>query len=212
MIYPGADSRGEREEMNKLERIKEKLSEIADIIAEQEKPTGVELGSLNPRDRFNTEIGKFIVLGHENGVTKVIQDDFFEEDVIFDNSSCDYTKSELKKMYDEKITPEYEKVFGEALVEHEVELKSVDMQDYGKFKCKVRPMTFDEAREFNTLIVNENLPDWCWTCTPWSSEKRGYKYSVAVVSPSGGISSYYGGSGVRPFCILKSNIFVSKED
>ena len=198
--------------MNKLERIKEKLSEIADIIAEQEKPTGVELGSLNPGDRFDTEIGKFIVLGHENGVTKVIQYDFFEEDVIFDNSSCDYTKSELKKMYDEKITPEYEKVFGEALVEHEVELKSVDMQDYGKFKCKVRPMTFDEAREFNTLIVNENLPDWCWNCTPWSSEKRGYKYSVAVVSPSGGISSYYGGSGVRPFCILKSNIFVSKED
>ena len=200
--------------MNKLERIKEKLSEIADIIAEQEKPTGVELGSLNPGDRFDTEIGKFIVLGHENGVTKVIQYDFFEEDVIFDNSSCDYTKSELKKMYDEKITPEYEKVFGEALVEHEVELKSVDMQDYGKFKCKVRPMTFDEAREFNTLIVNENLPDWCWTCTPWSSEKRGYKYSVAVVSPSGYVldDGYGGGCGVRPFCILKSNIFVSKED
>ena len=200
--------------MNKLERIKEKLSEIADIIAEQEKPTGVELGSLNPGDRFNTEIGKFIVLGHENGVTKVIQDDFFEEDVKFDDRSCDYTKSKLKKMFDDTITPAYEKVFGDALVEHEVDLKSVDMQDYGKFKCKVRPMTFDEAREFNTLIVNENLPDRCWTCTPWSSAKRGYKYSVAVVSPSGDFSDdfYLYNGGVRPFCILKSNIFVSKED
>ena len=108
--------------MNKLERIKEKLSEIADIIAEQEKPTGVELGSLNPGDRFNTEIGKFIVLGHENGVTKVIQDDFFEEDVKFDDRSCDYTKSKLKKMFDDTITPAYEKVFGDALVEHEVDL------------------------------------------------------------------------------------------
>lgn len=200
--------------MNKLERIKEKLSEIADIIAEQEKPTGVELGSLNPGDRFNTEIGKFIVLGHENGVTKVIQDDFFEEDVKFDDRSCDYTKSKLKKMFDDTITPAYEKVFGDALVEHEVDLKSVDMQDYGKFKCKVRPMTFDEVREFNHLVVKNDIGDYWWTCTPWSTEGRGWKYSVAVVSPSGYILSdrYCFGIGVRPFCILKSNIFVSKED
>lgn len=199
--------------MNKLERINQKLKEIAEIINESET-NKVLLGSLNLGDRFDTEIGKFIVLGHENGVTKVIQDDFFEENVIFDNNSCDYTKSELKKMFDEKITPKYEKVFGEALVEHEVDLKSVDMQDYGKFKCKVRPMTFDEAREFNTLIVNENLPDWCWTCTPWSTKKRGYKYSVAVVYPSGDIrvNDCYICCGVRPFGILRSSIFVSKED
>ena len=214
MIYPGADSRGEREEMNKLERINEKLKEIAEIIAEKEKPTGVELGSLSPGDRFDTEIGKFIVLGHENGVTKVIQDDFFETDVEFDDNSCDYTKSKLKKMFDEKIAPAYEKVFGDALVEHEVELKSVDMQDYGKFKCKVRPMTFDEAREFNPLIVKQNIGDWWWLCTPWSTKERGWPYSVAVVSPSGFITDCICslGNGVRPFCILKSNIFVSKED
>lgn len=200
--------------MNKLERINEKLKEIAEIIAEKEKPVGIELGSLNPGDRFNTEIGKFIVLGHENGVTKVIMDDFFEEDVEFDDGSCDYKKSKLKKMFDEKIAPAFEKVFGDFLVEHEVELKSVDMQDYGKFKCKVRPMTFDEAREFNPYIVKENIGDWWWTCTPWSTEKRGWKYPVAVVSPSGSVTdiSYFNGSGVRPFCILKSNIFVSKED
>lgn len=199
--------------MNKLERINQKLKEIAEIINESET-NKVLLGSLNPGDRFNTEIGKFIVLGHENGVTKVIQDDFFEENVIFDNNSCDYTKSELKKMFDEKITPKYEKVFGEALVEHEVDLKSVDMQDYGKFKCKVRPMTFDEVREFNSLIVKEDSLNWCWTCTPWSTKKRGYKYSVAVVSPSGnvGCNCCYIDFGVRPFGILRSSIFVSKED
>jgi hypothetical protein len=117
-------------------------------------------------------------------------------------------------MFDEKIEPEYQKVFGDDLVEHEVEPKSVDMQDYGKFKCKVRPMTFDEAREFNPLIVKENIGDWWWLCTPWSNEKRGWKYSVTVVSPSGRIDRniYNLGRGVRPFCILKSNIFVSKED
>ena len=202
--------------MNKLERIKEKLAEISAIISEEEEKEakGVLLGDLKPGERFNTELGKFIVLGHENGTTKVIQDDFFEEDIKFDNNSCDYKKSALKKMFDEKITPAYEKVFGDAMVEHKVKLVSVDMQDYGKFKCKVRPITFEEAREFNSFLIKKALPDWWWTCTPWSSVERGWKYSVSVVSPSG-LIRFNGcslGFGVRPLCILKSNIFVSKED
>ena len=217
MICPGADSPGERGEMNELEKINDVLEkaikEIRQVMNEL-GTKGIELSGLNPGDRFDTEIGKFIVLGHENGVTKVVQDDFFEKDVEFDDDSCDYTKSKLKKMFDEKIAPAYEKVFGGALVEHEVELKSVDMQDYGKFKCKVRPMTFDEAREFNPLIVKQNIGVWWWLCTPWSTKERGLLHSVAVVSPSGGIrgNGCYFDRGVRPFCILKSNIFVSKED
>ena len=203
--------------MNKLERIKEVFNkaydEMQSIMAEPEEKK-IQLSELKPGYRFNTELGKFIVLGHENGVTKVLQDDFFEEYVKFDDKSCDYTKSSLKKMFDEKIEPAYQKIFGESLVEHEVELKSVDVQDYGKFKCKVRPITFDEAREYNSLIVKENIGEWWWTCTPWSTEKRGWKHSVTVVSRSGVISddSCYYSDGVRPFCILKSNIFVSKED
>lgn len=78
--------------------------------------------------------------------------------------------------------------------------------------AKVRPLTFDEARKYNDLLVNKDLPDWYWTCTAWSTEERGWGNSVAVVSPSGYVSlnRYYYGRGVRPFCILKSNIFVSK--
>ena len=203
--------------MNKLEKVTEVFKRVCEevkTIMNDSEEKKVQLSELEPGDRFNTELGKFIVLGHENGVTKVLQDDFFAEDVGFDDKSCDYTKSALKKMFDEKIEPEYRKVFGDGLMEHEVELKSVDVQDYGKFKCKARPITFDEAREYNSLIVKENIGEYWWTCTPWSTEKRGWKYSVSVVSPSGSILdvNYYFSSGVRPFCILKSNIFVSKED
>ena len=87
------------------------------------------------------------------------------------------------------------------------------MQDeLGRDRCKVRPITFDEARQYNDLLVNKNLNDWWWTCTPWSTEDRGWKYSIVVVAPAGGISRGIcdDGNGVRPFCILKSNIFVSK--
>ena len=199
-----------------LELVELLKSEIGDSATEPEKPFGVQLKNLEPGDRFDTEIGKFIVLDHdkEHGWTKVLQDDFFEEDAEFDDNFCDYTKSSLKKKFDGEITEKYTEVFGDALVKHELHLVSVDMQDYGEFTCKVRPMTFDEARQYNNLIVKKNLSDWWWTCTPWSTKERGWGHSVTVVSPSGliGISGRSRGNCVRPFCILKSNLFVSKTE
>ena len=207
-----------------MKEIREKLEELIKLVEEKsqkcscagapKKPTLYELASLKPGDRFDTEIGKMVVLGHDeaSGTTKVIQDDFYKEDVVFDSDSSDYTKSDLKDLFDGKITAAYSKCFGDALVEHEVHLLSVDMQDYGSFKCKVRPITFDEVREYNNLLVKKELEDWWWTCTPWSTADRGGKYPVAVVSPSGNLGDgscniYF---GVRPVCILKSNIVVSK--
>lgn len=132
----------------------------------------------------------------------------------FDSDSPEYSKSELKEKMDKDILPIFESDFGkENIIEHEVDLITVDMQkDYGKCACKVRPLTFDEAREYNDLIVNKELDDFWWTCTPWSTEERGWTCSLAVVSPAGDIAkwSYDDGSGVRPACILKSNIFASK--
>lgn len=188
---------------------------LVKLLEEQENKVkaGVELSALEPGERFGTELGKFIVLDQdrEHGWTKVIQDNFYTKDVKFGNTN-DYKKSELKELFDGEITEAYSKVFGDTLVEHATQIKSVDNQDYGEITCKVRPLTFDEAREYNHLLVNKSLPDWWWTCSPWSSEDRGWKYSVAVVSSGGviGHGYYYGNYGVRPFCILKSNLFVSK--
>ena len=180
---------------------------------ENEAKVGVELSALEPGERFETELGKFIVLDRdkEHGWTKVIQDNFYTEDVKFGDTN-DYKKSELKELFDGEITEAYSKVFEDALVEHTTQIKSVDNQDYGEITCKVRPLTFDEAREYNRLLVNKSLPDWWWTCSPWSSEDRGWKNSVAVVSSGGDIinNRYSSFIGVRPFCILKSNLFVSK--
>jgi hypothetical protein len=121
----------------------------------------------------------------------------------------------LKKKIEDNCLPVFEKDFGkDNLVEHEVDLTSVDMQnEFGKCRCKVRPLTFDEARKYNDLLVKKDLKDWWWTCTPWSTKERGWTYSIAVVSPSGYIRNdcCNFNFGVRPVCILKSNIFVSVE-
>jgi hypothetical protein len=174
----------------------------------------VELSTLNAGDLFKIGEHDFVVLEQSEGKTSVISKRFMAEDVVFDENSKDYNTSNLKKVIESDIQPIIEKYVGaENIVEQEVDLTSVDMQtDFNACKCKVRPVTFDEARKYNDLLVNEKLNDWWWTCTPWSTEKRGTKYSIAVVSSSGRFNYgvYVSYRGVRPFCILKSNIFVSR--
>lgn len=188
--------------------------ELVKKLEEEEKQSKVQLSTLNPGEIFKIGEYDFIVLEQCEERTAVISKGFMAGNVKFDEDSKNYKESNLKKVIENLIQPVIEKEVGSKnLIEHEVDLTSVDMQDeFAGFKCKVRPITFDEARLYNNLLVNKNLNDWWWTCTPWSTEDRGWKYSIAVVAPSGYVydclCNYC--HGVRPFCILKSNIFVSK--
>lgn len=188
--------------------------ELVKKLEEDEKDNKIQLSELNPGDTFKVEEYDFIVLEQENGTTKVISKDIMVENVCFDENKRDYNKSNLKKMIETDIQPIIENaVGGENLVEHTASLTSADMQnEFGDLVCKIRPITFDESRLYNNLLVNKNLNSWWWTCTPWSTEDRGWKFSIAVVAPSGFICDFLccGSGGVRPFCILKSKIFVSK--
>lgn len=175
----------------------------------------VELSTLAPGEVFKIGEHDFIVLKQSNEQTMVISKGFMAEDVVFDENVRDYNKSSLKELIESEIQPLIEKEVGAGnIIEHEVDLTSVDMQnEFGSCKCKVRSITFDEAREFNDLLVNEDLNDWWWTLTPWSTEKRGWQYSIAVVSSSGNICRCYCNYnlGVRLFCIFSSSIFESEE-
>lgn len=189
--------------------------ELVRQLEEAERKNKVELSTLAPGDVF--EIGKndFIVLEQMSFETKVISKDFMAENIVYDEDSRDYNESNLKKVIEDEIQPIIESEVGENnLVEHTVELTSVDMQhEFDDCKCKVRPITFDETRKYNNLLPNKELDDWWWTCTPWSTAERGCKYSIAVVSSAGiiGHGDCDDDCGVRPVCILKSNIFVSKK-
>jgi hypothetical protein len=197
-----------------IELLKEAIALLEPKEKSETESSKVELSTLNAGDTFKIGEHDFIVLEQTNGQTMVISKGLMAEDKVFDSNCRDYSKSSLKKFIESIIQPIIEKEIGaDNIIEHEVDLTSVDMQnEFGKCECKVRPITFDEARKYNDLLVNKNLPDWFWTCTPWSTEDRVWKYSVAVVSPSGYFSNfdYHYDFDVRPFCILKSNIFVSK--
>ena len=186
-------------------------------LEEEEKKSKVKLCKLHPGDTFKIGDHDFIVLDQNEyaETTEVISKGFMAENIVFDDDTRDYSKSNLRKVIEEKIQPIIESEVGaENIVEDSVDLTSVDMQEeFSSFKCKVRPITFDEARKYNDLIVNNELNDWWWTCTPWSTAERGWGYSIAVVASSGNFGNWGCNYdfGVRPFCIFSPSIFESEE-
>lgn len=194
--------------------ILELAKKLVAAIEKEDQKNKVMLKDIPVGGKFDTGIGRFIVLEQKEDCTAVITEDLYRGDVKFDDDCADYKKSSLRELCEGEILNEFSDEFGEEnICTNEAGLVTVDGQEvFGKLLTKVRPLTFDEAREYNDLLVSKDLPDWYWTCTPWSTRERGWEYSVAVVSPSGSICSndYDDSDGVRPFCILKSNIFVSK--
>lgn len=194
--------------------ILELAKKLVAAIEKEDQKNKVMLKDIPVGGKFDTGIGRFIVLEQKEDCTAVITEDLYRGDVKFDDDCADYKKSSLRELCEGEILNEFSDEFGEEnICTNEAGLVTVDGQEvFGKLLTKVRPLTFDEAREYNDLLVSKDLPDWYWTCTPWSTRERGWEYSVAVVSPSGDIFDDSCGNcnGVRPFCILKSNIFVSK--
>ena len=192
---------------NLLAELKGKVMDPADI--------KVQLSDLKAGDVFETSFGEMIVLDNFEEKTLVITKGFVSDGRKFDEESPNFAESDISEYLSGEVLEMFENEFGEENIdEHITDVFSVDMQKYDSYMGKIRLLTFDEARKYNELIVNEELPRWWWTMTPWSTEKRGWKYGVAVVSPSGGIRNdvCYCSCGVRPVCILKSNIFVSKKN
>ena len=201
-----------------MKKVIDLLREAIEILElELEKPfeAKVELSTLKAGDVFETSFGEMIVLDNSHGKTTVITKGFVKDKLKFDSESPNFAESEISEYLSDEVLEMFEEEFGsENLVEHTTDVISVDMQKYESYTGKVRLLTFDEARKYNELIVNKELDRWYWTMTPWSTTERAWKYSVAVVSPSGGIrnSNCNDNGGVRPVCILKSNIFVSKKN
>lgn len=198
--------------MNNKE-ILQKAKELVELLEKQEEADKVALSMLKRGDVFQTTgKRKYKVLEQYGDTTKIISLDLVKENVEFGDTS-DYKTSKVKKMCDTETLKDFEEEFGAENIEtHTADIITADGQKLGTVDCKIRPITFDEAREYTDITPNNDLNDWYWTLSPWSTEERGWSKSLTVVSPSGGFDGYncVGGFGVRPVCILKSNIFVSK--
>lgn len=132
----------------------------------------------------------------------------------FDENSSDWKKSSLRSYLHTEFYKKVSKEIGEDnIVAFKRDLLSLDGQEeYGETDDFVSLLTVDEYRKYRKFIPN--YEQWWWLITPWSTPCNNYESTVAVVSPSGCISSRIcGGSGhgVRPVCIFSSSIFESEE-
>ena len=163
----------------------------------------IELAGMEWLILDKTEKGYFAIL---NG--------FDEKERTFDSDSNNWIESklrhELNTTFRKKIT---EDLGEDAVVEFDRDLLSLDGQtEYGHCKDKISLLSVDEYRKYRKLLPNTSK--WWWLLTPWSTPVNDYRTTLTVVSPSGDVCSGSCGSesGVRPACILKSNIFVSKTE
>lgn len=197
--------------MCNMNKILEKAKELVAMLEETENKDKFKLSTVKPGGVIELVEDEFVVLDHDDGGTLVISKELMAEDVKF-GENTDFNGSNVQHVLYEDILPKLEEAVGkDNILSQTVKLTTVDNQNvYEDVTGKIRLLTFDEARKYNQLIVNEELDDCWWMMTPWTSKDR-LEYPVAVVSPVGCIYYWfcYNGLGVRPVLYLKSNIFVS---
>ena len=189
---------------------------LTDEQVEQLRKTFVPRTAYLSEDGKIAHIGKyeFIVIKADEklGTTSLLMRETLGEDMEF-GSNNDFRTSKVKKVLD-KFADEISAIIGEDnLVEHLVDLTADDgLKCYGEIKAKMSLFAANMVRDNVEILDEFKLGKWWWTCTPYSTPKHEDSSWVKCVSPRGLVDSddYYGGIGVRPFCIVKSSIFVSQ--
>lgn len=130
----------------------------------------------------------------------------------FDFDDNNWKTSDLRSYLNKEFLKKIEEEIGIGnVLEFERNLLSLDGQtEYGTCIDKVSLLTVDEYRKYRKYIPNASK--WWWLITPCSTPCNNQSVAVTVITCLGNVGNdcYGTSSGVRPLCILNSNIFVSK--
>ena len=155
---------------------------------------------------------EFIVLEHTSTGTNVILEDFWKIDK-FDDETSNYANSRIRNKLNFVFYSKLVDAIGkENILAHTVDLTTDDgRRDYGSVEDNISLLTCDMYRKYVTILDKYNPKKGWWLATSYSTVSNGYDFIVRCVTGNGSLDHYdcYNRLGVRPFCILKSNIFVS---
>ena len=192
-----------------------KIELTAEQVAEMQKSLGigqVKLKDIPVGEPFKIGDYEFVVLEHSKETTAVILKDLLHKDKQFGKNN-NFENSNVDKLCQE-FGKKLSAIIGEEnLIEHTVDLTSDDgLKDYGSIKRKMSLLTANLYRRYVEVLDKHKVKAWWWLATAHSTPTHDCSSWVKCVSPVGFISNYsYNGTlGVRPFCILNSNIFVSR--
>lgn len=173
----------------------------------------IRLSDIPTGETFKLGDHEMIVLEQSGDTTAVIRKELLVDSVVFGKNNR-YEGSNVDAECN-KFADEIAAIVGaENLVEYTVDLTADDgLKDYGKIRRKASLLTADLYRRYVEILDKHKIDKWWWLATPHSTGKHENASWVKCVAPSGYIGDvnyYFDYCGVRPFCILKSNIFVSK--
>ena len=172
----------------------------------------IHLSKIGEGETFKIGKYEFVLLEMLGDNAKVIlKEPLYEEKEFGKNNN--YDGSDVDKLCVD-FGKEIEVLVGkENLIEHEVDLTADDgLKCYGSVKRKMSLITAQMYRKYVYTLDKYPVKLWWWLATAYSTEKHDNTSWIKCVSPSGRIYNfnYFNNFAVRPFCILKSNIFVSK--
>lgn len=171
--------------------------------------TGKKLGDFKPRETVKLGKREYIVLGHGAETTAVVTKDIVKEMEF--GKSWDYSKSYVRDFCNGDFYKELVEAVGkENIVPHRVNLTCDDGSNKG-VTCKdnVSILTTENYRRYREYLPALGKP--YWTATGVTTLDKDYARCVCYVRSSGVLfwNDCDCASGVRPFCILNSSIFVS---
>ena len=191
-----------------IELTEEQVKQISDAYCvQQKKLSDCAVGS-------TVKIGpiEMVVLDQQEGQTALIFKGMYGENSMFGEENNDYGGSYVDEKCQEFAQELSEIVGWDNIMLHAVDLTSDDgLDDYGVVERRASLITADMYRKFVKILDTCNPKRWWWLATPHSTKRHENDAWAKCVSPAGLIcNGYYNGvGGVRPFCILKSTIFVS---
>lgn len=190
--------------------------ELSDAqVEEMRKSLGIDqikLKDISIGETFKIKDYEFVVLEHSKETTAVILKDLLHKEKQFGKNN-NYENSNADKLCQE-FGKKLSAIIGEEnLIEHTVDLTADDgLKDYGSIKRKMSLLTANLYRRYVEILDKHKIKAWWWLATAHSTPTHDSSSWVKCVSPVGFISilNYNFNYGVRPFCILNSNIFVSR--
>lgn len=191
----------------------ELTEEQAKALQEQYAPPSVKLAEVQAGETFLIGPHEFVVLEQFGDSAAAILKGLLHKGMAFGGNN-NFDGSAVDKACG-KFADEIAGIIGaDNLVEHTVDLTSDDgLKDYGTIRRKMSLLTADLYRKYVDVLDEHKFSGWQWLATPHSTKRHNNESWVKCVSPSGRLNDDYcrnGDGGVRPFCILKSHIFVSK--
>ncbi len=193
-----------------------KIELTPEQVKEMEESFGAnktELKNISVGDTFKVGEFEFIVLEHDGENTSIILKDFWKSSK-FDSDSNDYRESDIRKDLNKNFYKELCALVGSGnIIKHTVDLTADDgLKDYESCEDNISLLTCDMYRRYIYILKKYNPKKWWWLATAYSTKSNGYEFAVRAVYNGGALDylNCFCNDGVRPFCILKSNIFVSK--